>query len=102
MTQMPSHYGQLPHVYSLTGYSVDGLFEEVFLVHEENCHPNEFQALVINAVGKLRQRKPSDCFSIHEVAKILERKFGFRRYSFYSCAVFDGDRNLICETSVRG
>ena len=102
MTRMPEVEISVPRIYSLTGYSLDGLFEEVFLIHDENLHPNEFQAMVINSIGKLRQRPHFELITVHDVAKFLEKKFGFRRYSFYSCAVFDGERNVICEASIRG
>ncbi|MFC1849760.1 hypothetical protein ACFL27_06085 [candidate division CSSED10-310 bacterium] len=88
--------------YSLTGYDNEGILEEVFLLHERDFHPNEFQSMVIHVVSKMRKNKDSEAATIHDVAQQLERKFEFRRFSFYNCYVWDQEQNIICETSVRG
>lgn len=89
-------------IYSLTGHNIDGVLEEVFLINENRFHPNEFQSMVIHVTGKLTNDKKSEGFTVHEVAKYLEQKFEFRRFSFYNCYVMDQEGNMICETSVRG
>jgi len=90
------------HVYSLTGYTPDGLSDEVFLVHDEKFGANQFQTMVITIIGKLQQEEDLDKLTIHEVAQKLQQKFGFKRYSLLNCVVWDKSRKLLCEASIRG
>jgi hypothetical protein len=103
MTKMERNPEGMPYTYSLTGFNQEGILEEVFLLNEENYHPNEFQSLVIAVIGKLKKQESTwtNC-TVHDVAKHLEKKFGFHRFSFYNCYLWDKDRTVICETSVRG
>lgn len=90
------------HLYSLTGYNSEGIMDEVFLIHEDKYQANQFESMVINSIGKLSQQDDYEQVSVHHVAKQLEKKFGFRRYSFLNCNVWDKERNILCHTSIRG
>ncbi|MBN2382459.1 hypothetical protein JXQ70_06210 [bacterium] len=90
------------NIYSLTGYTPDGLADEVFLVHEQSFTANEFQAMVIATTGKMQQAKDFEQATVHDVAQKLRDKFGFRRYSFTTCVIWDRERKVLCEASIRG
>lgn len=92
--------GQL-NIYSLSGYNEAGILEEVFLTHSDRYHANEFQSMVIFAVGKLRKKDNYDEMAIHDVSRLLEEKFDFRRANFLNCYVWDKERNVICDATVK-